>query len=251
MVYPATVSSLINTPLGYPWTMRVLALIMLITNIPGLLLYRPFLPKRSVGPLVDWAAFKEMPFVFFTLGFFLHSAGLWCAFFYLGIYARETFHLSSSLHLVILLNGVGVLGRTVPNLIGERLVGVTNINIFFSIVCAACILSWPAISSLAGLYAWIVVYGIFAGGMQSIFPALATQQCHEPDKVGTWTGMVLTIVSLAGLSAPPIQGLLIQRMGGSYLGAQMFAGAAVIAGCLCLIVCRQARVGWTTVWVKI
>ncbi|KAG9256233.1 monocarboxylate transporter [Emericellopsis atlantica] len=251
MVYPATVSSLLGTSLGYPWTMRVVALIMLVTNIPGLLLYRQFNPKGSVGPLVDWTAFTQKPFVFFSLAFFLHSSGLWCAFFYLGLFARERLDLASTQNLVIVLNGVGVVGRTLPNLLGERVVGIMNMSIFLSIVCAACILAWPAISSVTGLYVWIVVYGIFAGGMQSVLPALATQQCDDPHKIGTWTGMVLTIASFGGLSGSPIQGLLIQTMDGSYLGAQMYAGAAVVAGCLCLIACRQAKVGWTTVWARI
>lgn len=250
MVYPAIVSQLINTKLGYSWTMRILALVILVTHIPAMVGYRPYLPKRSVGPLVDKEALKQKSFIFFTIGFFLHFWGLYMAFFYLGIFAREEFHLSSSLNLLIVLNGVGVVGRIVPNLIGQFYTGVMNITIAFSVISATLIYCWTAIESVSGLYVWVVFNGIFAGGMQALFPTLATQQAPEANKVGTWTGMVLTVVSFACLTSAPIQGALIQAMGGKYLGAQIFSATSIIVGGVFILLARQSKTGGKT-WVKI
>lgn len=251
MVYPATINSLLqHSNVGFGWTMRIFAFILLATHIPSLVGYRPYLPRRSAGAIVDWSAFRQKSWVFFAFGAFFLFLGLYLVFFYLGIFTRETFHLGSSVNLLIVLNGVGIVGRILPNLIGERFVGVLNMTIFISLVCAILVYCWAAITSVAGLYVWAVFYGIFAGGIQALFPALATQQSPEPDKVGTWTGMTLTIVSFACLTTAPIQGAIIQSEGGRYLRAQMFSASAIIVGAILLVLSRCSRVG-TALAVKV
>ena len=244
MVYPAMVNSLLrHSSVGYGWTMRIFAFIMLATQVPSLIAYRPYLPKRAAGPFVDWSAFRQKSWVFFAVGMFLNFWGLYLAFFYLGIYTRETFHLESSVNLLIVLNGVSAIGRIVPNVLGERYTGILNMTILVTLVCALLIYCWAAIRSVTGLYVWAVAYGIFAGGIQALFPALATQQAPEPDKVGTWTGMTLTMVSFAGLTLGPIHGAIIKANGGSYLGAQIFSGTSMILGAILLTLSRCSRVG--------
>ncbi|CRG92024.1 hypothetical protein PISL3812_09079 [Talaromyces islandicus] len=244
MVYPATVNALLyHSSVGYPWTMRILGLIMLVTHIPSIVGYRPYLPPRSVGPLVEWQAFREKPFVFFVASMFFNFWGLYMAFFYLGIFARETIHLADSLNLLIVLNGVGVIGRTVPNFLSERTIGIMNITVIISLTSAVCIYCWAAVHTSTGIYVWAVIYGIAGGGAQALFPAMATRQTSELDKVGTRTGMVLSIVSLACLTAAPIQGALIERDGGKYLGAQLFSASSIILGAGFLLLSRWSRVG--------
>jgi MFS transporter, MCT family, solute carrier family 16 (monocarboxylic acid transporters), member 3 len=46
------------------------------------LLLRTRLPSRKSGPLVEWGAFKEPPYVLFTFGVFLLYWTLYFAFFY-------------------------------------------------------------------------------------------------------------------------------------------------------------------------
>ncbi|KAE8363024.1 major facilitator superfamily domain-containing protein [Aspergillus caelatus] len=244
MVYPATTNALLNhSNIGFPWTMRILALIMLVTHIPSVVGYRPYLPPRSTGPVVEWSAFREWPFVFFTTSMFLNFWGLYMAFYYLGIFAREQIHLKESINLLVVLNGVGVLGRSSPCFIGERFTGIVNITIFCSAISAICVYCWVAIGDLPGLYAWAVVYGIFAGATQALLPALATRQTKDITKVGTRTGMVLTIVSFSCLTAPAIQGALIQACGGDYLGAQAFSASSIVLGMMFLWLYRWCQVG--------
>jgi MFS family permease len=58
---------------------------------------------------------------------------------------------------------------------------------------------------------------------------------------GTRMGMVFTIVSFAVLTGPPIAGQLIQKKGGSFLYAQIFAGADMLVGCGLLSAARYAK----------
>lgn len=245
MVYPALASELLyHSDVGFAWTMRVMALIMLITHIPSIIGYRPYIPPRSTGPLVEWSAFREKTFVTFVAAMSLCFWGLYMAFFYLGTFARGTIHLSNSLHLVIVLNGVGVIGRMLPNILAYRFTGITNMNIICNIICAICIFCWMAIDSAGGLYAWSVVDGLFAGAAQALFPTMATHQTTDMSKIGTRTGMIFTIISFFCLTSPAIEGALIQMQGGRYMAAQLFAGSSVVVGTGCLVLNRWFRVGW-------
>ena len=72
MVFPAMVQQLLPK-VGFPWTMRALGFIQLgcltICNI-GI---KPRVPPRKTGALVDWASFKEAPYVLFAIGMFFVS----------------------------------------------------------------------------------------------------------------------------------------------------------------------------------
>lgn len=45
-------------------------------------LMRPRLAHRTKGPLVEWAAFKEVPYALFTIGTFLALWGIYFAYYY-------------------------------------------------------------------------------------------------------------------------------------------------------------------------
>jgi hypothetical protein len=59
---------------------------LMIVNI----FIRTRLPPRRAGPLVEWAAFKEVPYVLFSIGMFLIIFGLYFAFYYVRtLYSRR------------------------------------------------------------------------------------------------------------------------------------------------------------------
>jgi hypothetical protein len=46
------------------------------------IILKPYLPPRRSGPLVEWEAFRELPYLFFSLGAFLNFYALYFGFFY-------------------------------------------------------------------------------------------------------------------------------------------------------------------------
>lgn len=64
--------------ISFGWTLRAMGLVELVSYIIVLLLVRTRLPPRRSGPLVELAAFKELPFSFFAMGMFFT---LWATFF--------------------------------------------------------------------------------------------------------------------------------------------------------------------------
>lgn len=168
---------------------------------------------------------------------------MYFAFFYVSAYSRDALNpplsYPDSLNLLLILNGVGVIGRIVPNFIADR-IGAVNVFIPTSIIASILVFCFIAIDSPAGLYAWVVIYGVIGAGIQSLFPAALSFLTTDLRKLGVRMGMVFTIVSFAVLTGPPIAGAIIASPAG-YTGAKAFAGSAIAVGCGFLIAAKLAR----------
>lgn len=86
LVYPAIAESLLPK-VGFAWTVRVMGLVIGVTMVLCAVFLKPRLPPRRSGPLVEWAAFRELPYTLFTTGSFLMFWGLYVVFYYIGQYA--------------------------------------------------------------------------------------------------------------------------------------------------------------------
>jgi MFS family permease len=245
LIYPVLVNHLIYMPnVGFPWTLRAVGLVMLTTYIPCLVWFEPRLPPRRTGPWVDWSAFRELPFVCFALCMYFNFWGLYFAFFYVGTFARDRLGMADASNLVLVLNGVGVIGRIVPNIIASRSTGPLNILIPLSFVTALLMYCWAAIHTASSLYVFAVLYGLTVSALQALFPAIATTMTPHANKAGTRVGMVFTIVSFATLTGPAIAGVLIDRDNGGYLYAQLFAGSSIVFGAVLGAISRLAKTGY-------
>ena len=77
MIYPIIVTHLLPK-LGYGWTVRVLGFINLGCYAIVLAFMRPRLPPRMSGPLIEWSAFRDAPYVLYMGGTF---CGMWALYF--------------------------------------------------------------------------------------------------------------------------------------------------------------------------
>ncbi|KAI5460583.1 major facilitator superfamily domain-containing protein [Mariannaea sp. PMI_226] len=251
LVYPVLINWLIfKDNLGFPWTLRIMGFVMLATYAPCLVWFKPRLPPRRSGPWIDTTAFKELPFIFFTLSMFFNFWGLYFAFFYLGTFARDKIGVAEPIYLLMILNGIGVIGRILPTIIADRWTGPLNALIPTSIVASILVYCWAAVDSRGGLYAFAVINGLVAAASQALFPAVATTMTPDPSRTGTRVGMILGFVSFANLTGPSICGALINEENGSYLGAQLFAASVILLGAIMAIAARIAKTGWV-LWAKV
>ena len=93
LIFPAMVQQLIPR-VGYGWTMRALALVTLACLTTCNILARPRVPPRRTVPILELAAFTEMPYTLFASGMFLIFSGVYFAFYYL-----RSFGVDSSTYL--------------------------------------------------------------------------------------------------------------------------------------------------------
>jgi MFS family permease len=84
LIFPSIVQYLIPK-VGFPWAVRCEAFVALVISVIANLLLKPYLPPRKAGPLLEWGAFKELPYVFFALGGFLNLYLLYFGFFYVSV----------------------------------------------------------------------------------------------------------------------------------------------------------------------
>lgn len=244
LVYPVLINRLIfHNNVGFPWTLRAMGLIMFATYIPCLIFFKPRLPPTSsLGKQwTDTSAFKDLAFIFFSLSMFLSFWGLYFAFFFLGTFARDKIGFSEPIDLVMVLNGVGIIGRVLPSIIADRWIPMLDLVIPISLAASLLVFCWAAVSTVSGLYAFAVIYGLVAAALQALLPTVATTMTPDPSKTGTRVGMILGFVSLANLTGPAICGAIIEHSGGSYLGAQIFAATCILLGGVMALASRMAK----------
>lgn len=244
MVFPAIVSQLLFK-IGFPWTIRIIGFIMMAASFVTIAVLRPRLPPRTSGPLVEWSAFRERPFVLFIIGMWFNFFALYYSFYYIGTYGRDVIGLSyqGSVDLIITVNGLGIPGRLLPAYLSDRYMGPLNLIIPATFLTALLVYCWAAVDSVGGLYGFAVFYGLFANGVQGLWPGGVASMTDDISKIGTRMGMAFTIVSVALLIGPPVGGALVSRDDGDYLYSQMWAGSSLVLGGVIVTVARISRTG--------
>lgn len=244
LVFPAMAEQLLPR-VGFGWTVRAMGFVMLSTMIVCAVFLHPRLPPRRSGPIVEWSAFTEKPYALFSIGMFFIFWGIYIGFYFVGSFARDELGVSqsTSINLLLLMNGVGLPGRLIPNYYADKTVGPLNALIPFAAISCLLLYCWIAVDSVTGLWIFATAYGLFAAGIQSLFPATLTSLTTDPKRAGVRMGMVFSVVGFAVLTGPPLAGALISKGGGSYIYAQIFAGSCMVAGFATLVAARVAKAG--------
>lgn len=227
LVFPAMVQNLLPRA-GFGWTMRALGFLVMACLIVCNILARQRVPPRRSGPIIEWSAFKEPSYTLFAAGMFFNFWGVYFAFFYIGSFARTVVGLpySQSINLILVLNGLGFLGRLLPNYLADRYTGPINQMVPVTFATATIMYTMIAVDSSTGLYVWACFYGTLGAAIQSLFPAVLSSLTTDLRKAGVRMGMIFTIVSFAVLTGPPIEGALISADDSKYVGAQLFAATS-------------------------
>nr|POF13480.1 aspyridones efflux protein apdf [Quercus suber] len=259
IVFPVIVQQLLPK-VGFPWTVRVIGFVMLVTNVVTISLYRPRLPPRKSGPLIEWSSFREPPYLLYCIGMFFTFWGLYFAFFYIGMYThslpvitiktdldfvgsygRNVLGLSyqKSVDLLLTIVSIGIPFRIIPNFFADKIGPLNAVRyltplirhamlmqrhpqiIPFGFLCGIMLFGWIGVHTTGALFAFATIYGIGSAGSQSLFAATLSSLTDDLSKAGVRMGMGFSIVSFACLTGPPLSGALIQINGGSFLYAQM------------------------------
>ncbi|KAI1453893.1 MFS general substrate transporter [Annulohypoxylon moriforme] len=244
IIYPVVVRQLIPV-LGFAWTTRVLAFINLTCLSIVFAFMRPRLPPRKSGPLIDWAAFKEWPYLGVVGGIFATSMSNYFTFYYIASFGRESLGLtySAASIMVILINGAGIVFRVIPPIIADR---IGPINVMFPVTFAWALVAfcWLGVDSVPGLYVFTCFYGICSGSFQCLTATAVASITKRLDTVGTRLGMAFSISSFASLTGPPIGGAIQAASGGKFTGAQAWAASMTFIGFLCFAFVRVNKAGW-------
>ncbi|XXG96428.1 short-chain alcohol dehydrogenase [Hypoxylon texense] len=217
-VFPIIAQQL-SDKVGFPWTMRVMGFVFMFNAAVMLVFARTRLPPRPRGPLVEWAAFKELPYAFYT-------AGAFCLLWGINHYGRTVLGMEgeTSLNTLFIANAVGVPGRIIPALVSDAYFGPFRTLVPLCVGASILYFGWVGVGSEGALYAFAVVSGLVNAGVQTIAMTGLPTLTKDLSKVGTRSGMIMTVGSFACLTGPPVAGALIDVAGGRYLYMQIWAG---------------------------
>lgn len=250
-LFPAIVQYLIPA-IGFAWSVRCLAFLFLLLSSTSVLLIKPRLAPRKGGSIFEWAAFKEVPYVLYTVGTFLIFWALYFTTFYVQTYATEvlSFTNTTSVVLAIVMSAVGIPARGFAGFAADSMIGPMNVYIISTVLLGIITVTWIAVSSNAGMYVFVVFWGLANGCLQAAFGGSLAGLTTDPTKMGTRYGMVCTLLAVATLAGPPTAGAIIDNSGGSYLPAQIWAAVVILLGASTVAVGRWWVTGWN-VFVKI
>ena len=89
MVFPAIAQQLLPR-VGFPWTVRVMGFVALFNFCIVISFARTRIAPRKTGPLIEWAAFTELPYVLFIMGMFLTLWGVYFVYYYVSVPSAES-----------------------------------------------------------------------------------------------------------------------------------------------------------------
>lgn len=147
---------------------------------------------------------------------------------------------TQSLNLLLVLNGSGFISRLLPSLLARHL-GTLNTFVTLLFGSSLAMFTWVAVSTTPGLYVWTIYYSLVIGGVQSVFVATVSSFTPDLQKLGSRMGIIFGFIGFGALIGSPISGVLISEMNGSYLGAQVFGGSCLAAGCMFVLAAREFR----------
>lgn len=81
IIFPLIAQQLLPK-VGFAWTVRTMGFIILFNGVLAISIARVRLSPRRSGPLIEWTAFKEIPYTLFCIGMFLNLWAVYFAYFY-------------------------------------------------------------------------------------------------------------------------------------------------------------------------
>lgn len=225
--------------IGFGWTTRVIAFILLGLSIPPIVFLKPRVPRSAQRrAFFDSTFFQDLPILLFTAAAFFSFIGVYVPFFYLQLYSIS-FRLSSdefSPYFVTLLNAGSIFGRLIPNYLAVY-VESTTVLICMLVASAALALAWLGISTFGGLVAFALLYGAFSGGVVSMLPSAIVTYCPDLGRLGTRMGMIYTATGVSVLIGTPIGGAILSHGGEStWKGIIAYSGATLAVSAMLFII---------------
>lgn len=239
IIFPVMVNRLI-TRVGFGWTMRIVAFIILIGVILLVATIRsnrlhtptPFNLQTYITPL------KDKRFALLCTSMTLFGFGLFLPFNFIPSAAQALgMSFEPSIYSIAILNAASIFGRIIPGLIADKF-GRFNMMAGCTAISAILTLAlWLPGHSNAASLSFAAFFGFFSGCYVSLTPALVVEVSPLMD-VGHRTGILYFCISVGVLTGSPIAGALVEANDGEYTYLKIFAGVTMLAGALLIAVLR-------------
>jgi len=239
VIYPIIFTNLVKS-IGFRDTTIVIASIMLATMLICISVARVRVLPPTKRRLLDLSAFKEIPFLMFSIAEFLGFMGMYIPFFYIQSYASEKhiMNANSAFYMLPVLNAASIFGRIVPNFLADK---TGPLNMLVPCTCISAILAfcWIPVHDTAGVVIFCILYGFFSGTFVSLPPTTVVSLSPSLSVVGTRMGMSFTFAGFGILVGNPVAGAILNS--GSWIGLQLFCAISVVTAGIACGIARFAK----------
>ncbi|TVY26496.1 Fujikurins efflux protein [Lachnellula hyalina] len=241
MVFPILLSRLL-TDVGFGWTMRICAFVVLgVLIIANVTVQARLIPEPKPVVMREFVKpFGEKVFLLLTAGTMLGFLSLYIPLNYIVVYAQaNSMSTNLSTYLPTILNAASLFGRILPGWLGDHL-GLFNIMVGMSFLCGLTLLPlWILAHTNISIVSFAALYGFASGAFVSLVPGMVAQISEKDmSKVGVRQGSLFACISISCLVGTPIGGALLACAKGGFWAQQVFAGVMMFAGCLCYVSAR-------------
>jgi MFS family permease len=164
------------TAYGFQTALRTWAVVLFLLSIPLSFFVKPRLPSSATTNQrpFNMRYILTRRFLVHQLANIVQATGYFLPGVYLPSYARATFGTSTMLSAltVLLVNIAATIGSVVMGFMTDKLPVTTCLALSGVGASVAVLLLWGLTSTLAGVYAFCVAYGLFAGCYTSIWPGI-------------------------------------------------------------------------------
>lgn len=230
ILYPILFRVLVER-IGFAWTCRTFACMNGCMLFISRLLIKPrFVASTATQQkFFDLSAFHDLLYILFSIVLFLLWLGVDVPFFFLPAFVQATLGLSAQVgdDLLAVMNASSIFGRVI---LGFLAVYFGPLGVWQACIGASCALLafWAAIGTLPGIIVFVILYGFFMSGTQSLVSSVLVTISSELSLVGTRLGMSSILAGVGFLIGPPIAGA-IQKASTGYVGQSAFTGSVYLA----------------------
>ena len=230
--------------MGFGWTTRIIAFIMLGVSIIPIAGMKPRVPSTQLRLIFDVALFRDTPHLLFCAAEFFGFMGIYIAFFYVQLYALSKCNTSPNVAALLLpiVNAGSFFGHLVPNYLSVKFTGPMNMQIPFAFTTAILAFVWIAVRSTVGVIIFSVFYGFTSGASVSLGGPICFNLSSDLGTIGTRLGMLTGVCGVGLLIGNPIAGRILDN--GSWLDLQIWAGVLLLVSWCFQVAARVAARGW-------
>ena len=204
---------------------------------------RVHVPKPRA--VVDWSAFRDAPFMVFTLSVLIVFIGNTVLLFYISFYPADRGLTDTSLafYTAAIFNAGSFLGRILPNALSD-LIGVFNTLGPLTVLLGVTVLCLLGVHNAAGMVVEAVVTGLFSGVVVALPPVCFRVLTENKSMIGTRIGQGFAIGGLGLLAGGPSAGAILGTVDPlNWSGLWVYGGVAACVAGLIVVCVRIMRSG--------
>lgn len=242
VIYAITTQRLLEQ-VGFQWTCRANAFILLGTGVGSGILIRPRIPPRKTRDFFAYECFTELAWMLYCAAMFFGFVGFYSFYNFYQSYAATLFPDKSDpslTYLSAIVNAGAVAGRIVPSLLTDY-IGPFNVLVPFAIVSSILCFCWIGTKNKGGIIVLGILFGFFSSPITLVPGIVAAKLSKNLNRLGIRLSFSFLFFGLGVIFGSPFVGMIVKNHG--YLGAKLYTAVAWLLSAVLFAVSRQVQLG--------